>query len=252
MDYNLRDMLYHLKNKDYIKYNGIEKYNENDKYLKENIYEAIKDNINFFAHHSKLYQNQDILFQIPISCFNNLKLNLDELFEIQNRFISSATGLYGKKYDNCAWILLSDSYGRLFRTYIHKVGNGYGLNIYDSSGRILLVSISTKTNELTKDEIALLQSAWDLLMKYYEDQKRSKERYEEIKRHRDYIKVEHLKTEYASKYYKVTVSKDIPIELSSDELAKYCDGWNYCFGGNCSLVKEDDESKVYSVVVYTD
>lgn len=252
MVYNMRDMLYHLKNKDYVKYNSQEKYDESNKYSKEHIYEAVKDNIDFFAHHQKLYHNQDTLFEIPISCFSNLKLKLDDFLEIQDRFISSATGLYGRKYDNSAWVLLSDSYGRLFRAYIHKVGKGYGLNLYDTSGSVLLVSINTKNNELTKEEIKQLESAWDLLMRHYEDQKRSKGRYEEIKRNRDYIKIEHLKSEYASKYYKITISKEIPIDLSNDEIAKYCDNWNYCFGGKCELLTENADSKIYNVVIYTD
>jgi hypothetical protein len=250
--YNLRDMLYYLKSKDYAKYNGQDKYNEHDQFLKENIYEAIKEHVEYFAHHPKLYENQNVFFEVPISCLRILKLTLDELLELQNRFIKSATGLYGRRYDNNAWILFSDNYGRLFQTYIHKDGSGYGLNLYDSSGRILLVKINTKNNELTREEIQQLESAWDLLMKYFDDQKRSQERFEEIKKFREYIKVELVRTGYTSKYYKVTVSKEIPIELSNDEIAKYCDDWNYCFGGSCNLVKEDSESKVYNVVVYTD
>ncbi|MFC8685988.1 hypothetical protein [Brevibacillus porteri] len=252
MDYNMRDMLYHLKSNDFVKYNGQEKHDESVRYLNENLYNAIKDNVEFFAFHPKLYKNQDVFFQVSISCFSNLNLNLDDLIEIQDRFNSSAVGLYGKSYDNSAYIMLSDGYGRLFKSYISKSGSGYTLNLYDTTGGINLATINTKTKELSKDEIKILESAWDLLMDRMEKQRKSRERYAEIQQCREYIKVEHQKSSYASAYYKVTVNKNIPIEISEYEIAKYCDGWNYCFGGKCSMVTKNEESKIYNVVVYTD
>lgn len=48
------------------------------------------------------------------------------------------------------------------------------------------------------------------------------------------------------------VKKNIPIDISSTEIAKYADGWNYCFGGSINKIDENDEEIVYKVRINTD
>ena len=78
------------------------------------------------------------------------------------------------------------------------------------------------------------------------------DKYEEIKKFAEYILVEVTGSGYAYVTKEVTVKKDIPIELSANEIAKYADDWNYCFGGSITKIREDDDAIVYHVKIYTD
>lgn len=78
------------------------------------------------------------------------------------------------------------------------------------------------------------------------------ERYAQICKYSDYIRKENIKWGYAQYSCDVYVRKDIPIELTEHEIAKYADGWNFCFGGTISRGTGTETENVYKVTVYTD
>lgn len=251
--YKLRDMLHYLKSEDdWLKKNKPETYETKDKECRDNIYEAVKENVEFFSRHPKMFTNQDLYFEISISSLDWKGLTLDEVLEIKEQFHQSATGLYGRRFDNSNHLLLRDGYGRKFLFSIYKHGSGYDIGIYDMSGSRLLVHFTTKENILTKDQIKLLQNSHNILMEQYEQEKQSSNRYEQIKKYSEYIKIEHTKNGHAQFEATVTVKKDIPIELTEYEIAKYTDGWNYCFGGKINKSSDTNNETIYHVIVYTD
>lgn len=251
--YKLRDMLHHLKSEnDWLLKNEPEKYEIADKECKENIYEAVKENIEFFSKHPKMFANQTVYFEISISSLDYKNMTLDDVLEIKEQFYQSVTGLYGRRFDNSNHLLLSDGYGRKFLFSVYKNKSSYDVNVYDMSGQRLLVQFNTKENILNKEQIKLLNNSHNVLTEQYEQEKQSINRYEQIKKYTEYIKIERIKNGYAQYEAKVTIKKDIPIELSEYEIAKYTDNWNYCFGGKISNVSKTEDEKIYYVIVYTD
>jgi hypothetical protein len=126
------------------------------------IYDAVKDNVEFFALNKFLPSNTDICLEVSTWGFDR-GMTLDDLFEIQERFHKSATGLYGRRYDNNTKLMLSDCYGNLFTMSIYKHSTGiyakeplYELSVWSSSGQTNLLSISTKNKVLTRDQIKQL------------------------------------------------------------------------------------------------
>jgi hypothetical protein len=174
--------------------------------------------------------------------------------EIQERFNKATTGLFGLMYDNSAHIILTDGYGRPFSAscYYHKHIKTYELSVWDMSGQIRLYNLSTKNPQLTKEQVNEIQKCHDNLMEYYEKQKESTNRYHQICKYKDYIRKDNYNNGYAQYTCDVYVRKDIPIELTEHEIAKYIDNWNYCFGGRIRAAGETDTEHKYIITVFTD
>lgn len=248
MKYNLRNLLWHMKHK------GLKDEAERIAECKEQLYDAVEDNINYFTNwkDNHLISNSDVFYEISMSKFN--QLTLDKLIEIQERFNNAATGLFGLQYDNCAQIILTDLYGHAFVSYCRyeKYSKSYILHIWDMTGQIVLCEISTKNPQLTKEQIKEIQKCHDNLMEYYEKRKASANRYQQICKYKDYIRKDNYNNGHAQYTCDVYVRKDIPIELTEHEIAKYTDGWNYCFGGRIYVAGETDTERKYRVTVFTD
>ena len=250
MKYNLRNLLWHLKHK------GLKDEPERIAECQANLYDAVADNSSYFTYwrNNNLTSNPDLYYTIPISHFNSFYgLTLDKFIEIQERFNNAATGLFGLKYDSSAHILITDIYGHSFQTHCWKHNNQvYELNVWDMSGQRHLCKITTKDPLLTHDQVKQLERCHDTLMELYEQSKASHNRYQQILKYKEYIRIENHQNGYAHYTCDVYVRKDIPIELTEHEIAKYVDGWNYCFGGHISVAGETETERKYRVKVHTD
>lgn len=251
MKYNLRNLLWHMK------YKGLKDETERIAECKEQIYDAVEDNVNYFTNwkENHLVSNPDVFYSIPMSHFESFYgLTLDKLIEIQERFNNAATGLFGLQYDNSASIILTDIYGHSFVSFCRYANHSksYELHIWDMTGQIPLYSVSTKNPQLTKEQIDEMEKCHSKLMEYYEKQKESANRYKQICKYKDYIREENYKSGYAHYTCDVYVRKDIPIELTEHEIVKYIDNWNYCFGGSIYKSGETETENVYKVKVHTD
>lgn len=251
MKYNLRNLLWHMK------YKGLKDEAEKIAECKEQIYDAVEDNINYFTNWKEncLISNPDVFYSIPMSHFEPFYgLTLDKLIKTQERFNNAATGLFGLQYDNSASIILTDIYGHPFVSHCRYASHSksYELNIWDMTGRIHLYSISTKNSQLTKEQVDEMKKCHNKLMEYYEKQKESANRYQQICKYKDYIRKDNYKNGYAQYTCDVYVRKDIPIELTEHEIAKYIDNWNYCFGGSIYAAGETETERIYRVTVHTD
>ena len=251
MKYNLRNLLWHMKHK------GLKDEAERIAECKEQLYDAVEDNVNYFTNWKEncLSGNADIYYSIPMSHFEPFwGLTLDKFLEIKDRFNKAATGLFGFQYDNCAHIVLTDTYGRPFiaSCYYHEHTKSYELHVYSMNGQTSLCRITTKNPQLTKEQICEMQKCHDNLMEYYEQQKASANRYQQICKYKDYIRQDNYTKGYAQYTCDIYVRKDIPIELTEHEIAKYVDGWNYCFGGKIFACGETDTEQRYRLTVYTD
>ena len=181
-------------------------------------------------------------------------LTLDKFIEIKERFNNAVTGLFGLQYDNSASLIIADIFGHSFRAscYYRKHNKTYELCVWDMSGQRLLCQIVTKDPQLTEKQVDELEKCHDNLMESYEKSKTSANRYKQICKYKDYIRKDNYKTGYACYTYDVYVKKDIPIELTEYEIAKYVDDWNYCFGGSINKIGTTETEDVYRVKVHTD
>jgi hypothetical protein len=251
MKYNLRNLLWHMKHK------GLKDEAERIAECKEQLYDAIEDNVSYFTNWKEncLSGSADICYSIPMSHFEPFwGLTLDKFKEIEDRFNKAATGLFGFQYDNCAHIVLTDLYGHPFKAscYYHEYTKSYELCVYSMNGQISLCRITTETPQLTKEQVKEMEKCHDNLMEYYEKQKASTNRYQQICKYKDYIRADNYTKGYAQYTCDVYVRKDIPIELTEHEIAKYIDDWNYCFGGKICASGETGTELKYKVTVYTD
>ena len=251
MKYNLRNLLWHMKHK------GLKNEAERIAECKEQLYDAVQDNIDYFRNYKEnhLIANADVFYSIPMSQFEPFYgLTLDKFIEIQERFNHATTGLFGLQYDNSASIILTDIYGHSFTTYCRyeKHSKSYVLHIWDMSGQVLLCDISTKNPQLTKEQVDEIKKCHNKLIEHYEKMKESANRYQQICKYKDYIRKDNYKTGYAQYTCDVYVRKDIPIELTDREIAKYIDNWNYCFGGRIYFADETETERKYKVTVFTD
>ena len=251
MKYNLRNLLWHMKHK------GLKDEAEKIVECKEQLYDAVEDNIDYFANYkeNRLISNSDMYYSIPMSHFEPFYgLTLDKFIETQERFNKAATGLFGLKYDNLARIIITDIYGHPFRAFCiyHDYDKTYELYVYDMTGQTPLYSIGTKNPQLTKEQVDEMKKCHNKLMEHYEKMKESANRYQQICKYKDYIRRENYKSGYAHYTCDVYVRKDIPIELTEHEIVKYIDNWNYCFGGSIYKADETETEKVYRVKVNTD
>ena len=249
MKYNLRNLLWHMKHK------GLKDEAERITECKEQLYDAIEDNINYFTDYrgNHIIQNPDVFYSIPISNFK-WGLTLDKFIEIKDRFNNAATGLFGLFYDNSASITITDIYGHHFiaHCYYHDYNKSYEFIVWDISGQRQLCRFVTKDNKLTREQVDELDKCHSKLMEQYEQDKQSANRYKQICKYKEYIRKDNVKWGYANYTCDVYVRKDIPIELTEHEIAKYTDNWNYCFGGSISKMSGTKTEDCYHVKVYTD
>lgn len=163
MKHNLRNMLWHMRYKNLN--------NEADRIAecKENLYEAVKENVEFFTSSDNfMYANPNMYLTVPIGNLNpQTGMTLDKLIEIQEQFNTAVTGLFGLKYDNLAYIVLTDIYGHPFIAYCHKIGSIYNLHIWDITGTKTLCHIETKSNRLTNEECRELNKCHGKMVAYY-------------------------------------------------------------------------------------
>lgn len=246
-----RELLWHFKHD----ISDPQKREEYDKQCRENLYDVITEDTKYFK--SAMYTNlSEVIYTISLYTLERRKPS--EVCEFVRRFNRSATGIYGLKYDNQTDIAVLDLYGNPFKMQAFSpkgyMVNKYEFKFYNMNGQGLLYSF---TEDLDKDEFSKehLKELWKLKEyqdKYYADIKASRDRYEEIKKYKDYINIEHISSGYAHCVKRVRVKKNIPIDISSTEIAKYADGWNYCFGGSINKIDENDEEIVYKVRINTD
>ena len=249
MKYNLRNLLWHMKHK------GLKDEAERIAECKEQLYDAVEDNINYFTNwkENHLVSNPDVFYSIPMSHFNSYYgLTLDKFIEIEEKFNKAATGLFGLEYDNSASIIITDIFGHPFIAHCHYNNKSYEFNVWDMSGQRHLCKIVTKDSQLTKEQVNELEKCHDKLMEQYEQMKESANRYQQICKYKDYIRKDNYKNGYAQYTCDVYVRKDIPIELTEHEIAKYIDDWNYCFGGSIYIVGETETERIYKVTVHID
>ena len=225
MRYNIRNLLWHMKHK------GLKDESEKVVECKEQLYDAIKDNVEYFRNYKE----------------NHLIAN-------QKRFNLAATGLFGLQFDNSTNIVLTDLYGHSFISYCsyRDYNKTYELCVWDMTGYKRLCTICTKNPKLTWEQISELENCHKKLMELYEESKESSNRYQQICKYKDYIRKEDVKGGYAHYTCKMYVRKDIPISLTEHEIAKYADNWNYCFGGSINKIGMTDTENIYSVKVHTD
>lgn len=153
---NLRDLLHIFKDrKGWLKENHPEKYQEKlNEYYACDLHKEIREIVEWFAKHPKLYTNQDIHFEISISNIKNKNMTLDDIIKIKEKFNKVATGIFGLYYDNCANLIMSDTFGHLYSVGVHKNNNStYNFHLWDDSGASSLLSFTTKNNLLSKEEI---------------------------------------------------------------------------------------------------
>lgn len=253
----LRDLLHHLKN-DYLKNNNPDTYKERDDYCKENIYNQVKNNVEYFANHNnRVCNNANVYFEIPISCL--FKMKPSELCELSRKFNKTATGVFGLQYDSSAKLIITDHNNNAYLLACYSpLGysvKDYEILVYNLSGYGCLLSftIPLKDNKFTKEQLKEFNRISDIVEENKQNEIKSKQRYKELKTYEGtYLIRKYISSGYAHKVVEVEVMNNIPTEITTDEIAKYSDDWNYCFGGKITLVKTTDNSKIYSVRISTD
>lgn len=250
---NLRDLLHYLKHD--MKKNNPEEYKKKDKRCQEKLYDMIVNDVDYFTN--DVYCNlNEVIYSIPIYVLERHKPS--EICELDRKFNKSATGIYGLKFDNQTHLAITDLYGNPFLLIAYSP-HGYHVNcyefyIYNMNGQGLLYHFteSLDKDEFSKEHLDALWEMKDYQKAYYDKIESDCNRYKEIKKYKDYISIEYTGSGYAYSIKEVTVKKNIPIELSTNEIAKYADDWNYCFGGSISKIREDDNETVYRVRINTD
>ena len=251
---NLRDLLYYLKS-NWLKNNKPDEYNKADSECKKELYNMVVDNVNYFTGSVRCNLNQ-VFYTIPISVLRESKPS--DICELAIRFNKSATGIYGLEFDNQTHLAVTDCYGNPFLLTAYSpegyIVSSYEFRVYNMNGQGLLYSFeeSIKDDKFTESHLDELEKLSDYQKEFYRKIELDHNRYEEIKKYSSYITVKWISTGYAHCIKEVTVKKDIPIKVSKDEIAKYADDWNYCFGGSITKIKENDNETVYSVRINTD
>lgn len=244
---NLRDLLHYLKYKD----ESDKDYQEYDKVCREKLYDMVTDNVKYFV--GDVYCNLDnVVYMLPSYTMN--KLSPKEIYELQNRFNKSATGIYGLKYDNQTNLALMDLYGNPYLMYVFTEKDNYDFNFYNMNGQGLLYSFSEPkdSKNISTEHFKELRKLRDFQIDYFKKKEADRNRYQEIKKYSEYIDVRTIGSGYVHMLKEVHIKKNIPIKLSENEIAKYADGWNYCFGGNITKMDEDENETVYRVKIHTD
>lgn len=251
---NLRDLLHYLKS-DWLKKNKPDEYDIADQRCKEELYDMVVDNVKYFSGSVRCNLNT-VFYAIPISVLRRHKPS--EICELARRLNGSATGIYGLEFDNQTNLAVTDCYGNpfLLTAYSPKgyMVDSYEFCVYNMNGQGLLYSFneSLKDDQFTKSNLDELEKMKDYQKEYFDKIEAGRNRYQEIKKYKEYISVKRTESGYAYCVKEVSIKKDIPIDLSTNEIAKYADDWNYCFGGSISKIREDDNEVVYRVKINTD
>lgn len=167
MKYNLRNLL------SYMKYKNTANDSERISKCKENLYDAVKENIEFFGDSKNhMYANPRMYFTVPMANLNpQTGMTLDKFIEIQEQFNTAATGLFGLKFDNLASIVLTDIHGHPFVAHCWKHGNTYDLHVWDITGTKTLFFIETNNDRLSNEECRELNKCHDKMIEYYKNEK---------------------------------------------------------------------------------
>ncbi len=249
---NLRNLLYYYKTG--LHCNEQEKIEKHDQECRKYIYNDVVNTVKYFSSKQNCMNN----INFEISPYQFVRMKPSEICELFNRFNKTATGIFGLNYDNKTKMILEDLKGNKYNILPLSLKgylvSGYKLYFYNENdvGLIYKMTVSLEDDCFTSDQKNQIMNIHELKQEYDNRKKKSKDRYEEICKYREYISIERTSNGYGKYTSDVKVKKTIPIELKPDEIAKYIDDWNYCFGGKINSISETDEETIYNITVYTD
>lgn len=248
---NLRNLLYYYKTGLDVSEDRVKK---TDQECRKYIYEDVVDTVKYFSSKQNCMQNVNF----EISPYQLVRMKPSEICELYNRFNKTATGIFGLDYDNKTNMILEDMRGNKYHI-LPLSPKGYNVSCYKLSfynengvGFICKMSVSLADDCFTNDQKNQIMNIHELKQEYDDRKKKSKDRYEEICKYKEYICIERISNGYRRYNSVAKVKKTIPIKLKPDEVAKYIDDWNYCFGGRINSISETEEETVYNITVYTD
>lgn len=248
---NLRNLLYYYKTGLDVSEDRVKK---TDQECRKYIYEDVVDTVKYFSSKQNCMQNVNF----EISPYQLVRMKPSEICELYNRFNKTATGIFGLDYDNKTNMILEDMRGNKYHI-LPLSPKGYNVSCYKLSfynengvGFICKISVSLADDCFTNDQKNQIMNIHELKQEYDDRKKKSKDRYEEICKYKEYISIERISNGYRRYNSVAKVKKTIPIKLKPDEVAKYIDDWNYCFGGRINSISETEEETVYNITVYTD
>lgn len=248
---NLRNLLYYYKTGLDVSEDRVKK---TDQECRKYIYEDVVDTVKYFSSKQNCMQNVNF----EISPYQLVRMKPSEICELYNRFNKTATGIFGLDYDNKTNMILEDMRGNKYHI-LPLSPKGYNVSCYKLSfynengvGFICKMSVSLADDCFTNDQKNQIMNIHELKQEYDDRKKKSKDRYEEICKYKEYISIERISNGYRRYNSVAKVKKTIPIKLKPDEVAKYIDDWNYCFGGRINSISETEEETVYNITVYTD
>lgn len=248
---NLRNLLYYYKTGLDVSEDRVKK---TDQECRKYIYEDVVDTVKYFSSKQNCMQNVNF----EISPYQLIRMKPSEICELYNRFNKTATGIFGLDYDNKTNMILEDMRGNKYHI-LPLSPKGYNVSCYKLSfynengvGFICKMSVSLADDCFTNDQKNQIMNIHELKQEYDDRKKKSKDRYEEICKYKEYISIERISNGYRRYNSVAKVKKTIPIKLKPDEVAKYIDDWNYCFGGRINSISETEEETVYNITVYTD
>lgn len=244
---NLRNLLYYYKADLDVSDDRMEK---TDQECRKYIYEDVVDTVKYFSSKQNCMQNVNF----EISPYQFIRMKPSEICELYNRFNKTATGIFGLNYDNKTKMILEDMRGNKYHV-LPLSPKGYSVSCYElyfynenDVGLVCKMSVSLEDDCFTNDQKNQIMNIHKLKQEYDNRKKKSKDRYEEICKYKEYISIERISNGYGV----VKVKKTIPIKLKPDEVVKYIVDWNYCFGGKINSISETEEETIYNITVYTD
>lgn len=248
---NLRNLLYYYKTGLDVSEDRVKK---TDQECRKYIYKDVVDTVKYFSSKQNCMQNVNF----EISPYQLVRMKPSEICELYNRFNKTATGIFGLDCDNKTNMILEDMRGNKYHV-LSLSPKGYNVSCYElyfyngnDIGLICKMSVSLVDDCFTNDQKNQIMNIHELKQEYDNRKKKSKDRYEEICKYKEYISIERISNGYGRYDSVVKVKKTIPIKLKPDEVAKYIDDWNYCFGGRINSISETEEETVYNITVYTD
>lgn len=248
---NLRNLLYYYKTGLDVSEDRVKK---TDQECRKYIYEDVVDTVKYFSSKQNCMQNVNF----EISPYQLIRMKPSEICELYNRFNKTATGIFGLDYDNKTNMILEDMRGNKYHI-LPLSPKGYNVSCYKLSfynengvGFICKMSVSLADDCFTNDQKNQIMNIHELKQEYDDRKKKSKDRYEEICKYKEYISIERISNGYRRYNSVAKVKKTIPIKLKPDEVAKYIDDWNYCFGGRINSISETEEETIYNITIYTD
>ncbi len=128
-----------------------------EKFHKLDLHKAVSDNVKWFANHPNLYENHNVYFTIHLADFKNKDLSLKDTVILQEKFNRVATGIFGLKADNYAGLLLSDSFGHLYKLMISTNGDSFSFTLWNDTGSLHLLELKTRNNILSYEECSKIE-----------------------------------------------------------------------------------------------